>query len=177
MKKTIINLALILIGFIIYFLQANFFSWFTINGIKPNLFVIYILFIGLFGNRSMGIIYGAVAGIFLDLLYKTNVGINLAGLVIVGLLAILFNKNFSKDSRIVILLIGAFCTIVYETLLYVFQIIFFQVSVEIIPFLKILAIETIYNILIITIIYPLMKNIGYEVESEIKGDKILTRYF
>lgn len=44
----------------------------------------------------MGIIYGAVAGIFLDLLYKTNVGINLAGLVIVGLLAILFNKKFFK---------------------------------------------------------------------------------
>ena len=177
MKKTIINLALILIGFIIYFLQANFFSWFTINGIKPNLFVIYILFIGLFGNRSMGIIYGAVAGIFLDLLYKTNVGINLAGLVIVGLLAILFNKNFSKDSRIVILLIGAFCTIVYEVLLYVLQGVFFQISVEVIPFLKILALETIYNIFIIIIIYPIMKNVGYEIESEIKGDKILTRYF
>ena len=100
MKKTIINLALILIGFIIYFLQANFFSWFTINEIKPNLFVIYILFIGLFGNRSMGIIYGAVAGIFLDLLYKTNVGINLAGLVIVGLLAILFYKNFGSRSHL-----------------------------------------------------------------------------
>ena len=81
MKKTFINLALILIGFVLYFLQANFFSWFTINGIKPNLFVIYILFIGLFGNRSMGIIYGALWGIFLDLLYGTNVGINLAGLV------------------------------------------------------------------------------------------------
>ena len=177
MKKTFINLALILIGFVLYFLQANFFSWFTINGIKPNLFVIYILFIGLFGNRSMGIIYGALWGIFLDLLYGTNVGINLAGLVLIGLLAILFNKNFSKDSRIVILLIGAFCTIVYEVLLYVLQGVFFQISVEVIPFLKILALETIYNIFIIIIIYPIMKNVGYEIESEIKGDKILTRYF
>ena len=65
----------------------------------------------------------------------------------------------------------------YEILVYIFQILFFQVNAEIIPFLKILAIETIYNVLIITIIYPIMKNVGYEIESEIKGDKILTRYF
>ena len=69
MKKVLINLALILIGFVIYFLQANFFSWFSIGGIRPNLFVIYILFIGLFGNRSMGLVYGAVWGIFLDLIF------------------------------------------------------------------------------------------------------------
>ena len=76
-----------------------------------------------------------------------------------------------------IVLIGAFCTIAYEVLLYVLQGVFFQISVEVIPFLKILALETIYNIFIIIIIYPIMKNVGYEIESEIKGDKILTRYF
>ena len=103
MKKVLINLALIIIGFVIYFLQADFFNWFSIGGIRPNLFVIYILFIGLFGNRSMGIVYGAVWGIFLDLIYKTNVGINLIGLVLIGVIAILFNKNFSKDSRITVM--------------------------------------------------------------------------
>ena len=61
--------------------------------------------------------------------------------------------------------------------MYILQIIFLNVSVEVFSFVKILTIETIYNILIITIIYPIMKNVGYEVESEIKGDKILTRYF
>ena len=44
-------------------------------------------------------------------------------------------------------------------------------------FIKILSIETIYNVLLIIIIYPLMKLTGYEIENEIKGDKILTRYF
>ena len=106
-----------------------------------------------------------------------NIGITSVCLAIVGIIGGTFDKNFSKDSRIVILLIGAFCTIVYEVLLYVLQGVFFQISVEVIPFLKILALETIYNIFIIIIIYPIMKNVGYEIESEIKGDKILTRYF
>lgn len=177
MKKVLINLALILIGFVIYFLQANFFSWFSIGGIRPNLFVIYILFIGLFGNRSMGIVYGAVWGIFLDLIYKTNVGINLIGLVLIGVIAILFNKNFSKDSRITVLLMGIVCTIIYEVLVCIMQYFILETNVEIIEFLKILVIEVIYNVLIIIIIYPLMKFTGYEIEDELKGDKIFTRYF
>ena len=92
MKKFLINIALILIGFIIYFLQANFFSWFTIFGIKPNLFIIYILFIGLFGNRGMGIIYGSITGIFLDLLFEEKIGVNLIALSLIGIIATIFDK-------------------------------------------------------------------------------------
>ena len=177
MKKAIINLSLILIGFILYFLQANFFSWFTIGGIKPNLFVIYILFIGLFGNRIMGIIYGAIWGIFLDLLYETNVGINLTGLVLIGLLAILFNKNFSKDSRITIMFMVFGTTIIFEVLTYFIKYVLYATNIEILKFIEILVIEIIYNILITIIIYPLMQKFGYYIENTYKGNKILTRYF
>ena len=51
------------------------------------------------------------------------------------------------------------------------------INVEIFTFIKILFIEVIYNNIIIIILYPLMKITGYEIENEIKGDKILTRYF
>ena len=51
------------------------------------------------------------------------------------------------------------------------------INIEIIQFIKILIIEVIYNVIIIIILYPLMKLTGYEIENEIKGDKILTRYF
>ena len=177
MKKTLINLALILIGFIIYFIQVNFFSWFTINGIKPNLFIIYILFIGLFGNRSMGIIYGAISGIFLDLIYENNVGINLTGLVLIGLLAILFNKNFSKDSRITIMFMVFGTTIIFEVLTYFIKYVLYSTNIEVLSFIKILIVEVIYNILITIIIYPLMQKFGYYIENTYKRNKILTRYF
>lgn len=177
MKKVLINLALILIGFVIYFLQANFFNWFSIGGIRPNLFVIYILFIGLFGNRSMGIVYGAVWGIFLDLIYKTNVGINLIGLVLIGVIAILFNKNFSKDSRITVMFMVFGTTIIFEVITYFITYMLYSINVEVLSFIKILIVEIIYNILVTIIIYPLMQKFGYYMENEYKGNKILTRYF
>ena len=45
---------------------------------------------------------------------------------------------------------------------------FFKINIEIYSFLKILFIETIYNVLLIIIVYPLMKATGYEIENEIK---------
>ena len=44
-------------------------------------------------------------------------------------------------------------------------------------FIQILLIETLYNVLITIVIYPLMQNVGYKIEEEYKGNKILTRYF
>lgn len=134
MKKTLIYISLILVFIFIYLLQSLFFVNFTIAGVQPNIIVILVLFIGLFMGRSRGIIYGVIYGILMDLWIGKNIGITSICLAIVGVIGGAFDKNFSKDSRIVILLIGAFCTLIYEVLLYIFQIIFFNVSVEIFPF-------------------------------------------
>lgn len=89
----------------------------------------------------------------------------------------MLDKTFSKDSRLIVLLMGGLCTIIYEVLLYFLQYMILGINIEILQFIQILLIEIIYNILIIIILYPLMKMTGYEIENEIKGDKILTRYF
>ena len=102
--KTII----IIIGLflIVYFLQINFFSWFTIRGIQPNLFIILVLFIGLFAGKKLGGISGLIIGIILDFLIGKSVGYTGLFLGIVGLLGEYFDKNFSKESRLAIILMS-----------------------------------------------------------------------
>ena len=56
MRKTGIVICLILSFIIIYLLQANFFTWFNLAGVKPNLFIILVLTIGLFAGKNMGAI-------------------------------------------------------------------------------------------------------------------------
>ena len=177
MKKIFINIGLIVIGFIICFLQSNFFNWFTISGVKPNLFVIYVLFVGLFGSRSMGIIYGAIVGIILDFIFEEKIGPYLLGLVLVGIIATFFDKNFSKDSRITIMFMVFGTTIIFEIFSFFINFILYNVNVEILNLIKILILEVIYNIIITIILYPLMQKFGYYIENEYKGNKILTRYF
>lgn len=177
MKKVLINFILVILAFILYFLQSNFFSWFTISGIKPNLFVIYILFIGLFGNRSLGVIYGAVVGLILDLLIEQKVGVNMIGLALIGMLSILFDKNFSKDSRITIMLMVLSNTIIFEVVSYIMNYMLYSINVEIFKFIQILIVEVIYNVIMTIIIYPIIQKFGYYIENEYKSNRILTQYF
>ena len=177
MKKFLINIVLILIIFVIYFLQSNFFNWFTIAGVMPNLFVIFILFVGLFANKMMGTIYGMVLGLFLDVLFREKIGVSFIALGLVGFIATIFDKNFSKDSRMTIMLMVAGLTFLYETIVYFANGIINSINIEILSFARILIIEIIFNLFITIIIYPLIQKFGYYIENEFKGNKILTRYF
>lgn len=177
MKKFLAIIYLILAFFIIYFLQANFFSWFTIAGIKPNLFIIFILFVGLFAGKKVGVILGLILGIYLDLLVGRTIGISGILLAMIGMIGEYLDKNFSKESRFTIMLMVAGCTIIYEAGGYIFHIFRLGISVEIISFVKVLLIEVIYNIIVSVIIYPLIRKLGYALENIFKTKNILTRYF
>lgn len=177
MKKTIINVVLIIVAIIIYYLQSNFFGWFNIAGIKPNLFVILTLFIGLFVNRTIGTVYGVGIGLVVDFLIGSKIGIYATTLGLIGFLAGVFDKNFSKDSRMTIMFMVAGSTLVFELLNYILNYMISGINVEILDFIIILMIEIIYNIILTIILYPLIQKYGYYIEDEYKGNKILTRYF
>lgn len=177
MKKFLIHTGLVITFIIIYFLQSIFFSEFTIAGIMPNLFIILMLYIGLYMGRTEGIIYGIIFGIFLDLWIGKTLGLTSIALALIGVISGILDKTFSKDSRLIVLLMGVVCTIIYEVALYIMQYMVLSINIEILQFIQILLIEVFYNVIIISILYPLMKVTGYEIENEIKGDKILTRYF
>lgn len=60
---------------------------------------------------------------------------------------------------------------------YAIMVIFQDVVIEIIPFIKIVAIEILYNSILVIILYPIMQKVGYNIEEIFKGSNILTRYF
>jgi len=177
MKKTLNILILIIIFFIIYFLQVNFFSWFTIAGVKPNIFIIFILFISLFAGMKVGIPFGILVGLFLDIIIGKNLGTSSIMLGIIGIIGGYFDKNFSKESRITIMLMVMGSTCIFEIGTYILQIVQLSIYVEIMPFIITLLIEVLYNTILTIILYPIMQKFGYRIEENFKGQKILTRYF
>ena len=177
MKKAIAIIGIIPIFFLIYFLQINFFSWFNIAGIKPNLFIVLILCIGLFMGKNMAIPIGFIIGIYLDILTNKQVGISAIMFVTIGFLGGFFYKNFSKDSKITILLMVAGSTILFETIVYLYTSIRYLIPLQILGFTKIVLIEVVFNILLTIILYPLIRKMEYFLEDTFKKRKILTRYF
>ncbi len=177
MKKVLIHVSLIIAFIVIYFLQTIFFNHFTIAGIMPNIFIILMLYIGLYMGRTLGTIYGIIYGIFLDIWIGKSIGLTSIALAIIGFISGMFDKTLSKDNRMTVLLMGVVCTIIYETVLYFMQYMVFGINLEVLAFIKTLLIEVVYNMLLIIILYPMMNKTGYEIEDEIKGNRILTKYF
>ena len=177
LRKVISIIVLIITFFLLYFVQSNFFTWFTIGTVQPNLFVIFILVIGLFAGKKIGIVLGIVFGFYIDFVIGRQVGISGIMLGIVGLIGEILDKNFSKESRLTIMLMIAGSTIIYEIGSYIFNILVLDITPEIINFVKILLIETIYNLLITIVIYGLFQRAGHALEDTFKTKNILTRYF
>lgn len=177
MKKALTIVLLIISFLVIYFLQANFFSWFTIATVKPNLFIIFILFISLFAGYKVGISFGILSGLFLDIIIGKNIGTSAIMLGIIGAIGGYFDKNFSKESKITIILMVLGSTLIYEMGTYFIQIIRLSINVELISFITKLTIEALYNVILTIILYPIFQKAGYRIEDIFKGNKILTRYF
>lgn len=142
----------------------------------PNLYVILVLFIGLFFRKKLGLSFGIVFGLFLDIVARKSIGISSIALGLIGFLAELLSKDFSKDSRLTIILVAAAATFIYECATYAFGIIINNTVFEF-GFLKILIIEILFNAIITIIIYPLMKKVGYYFEDSFSEKQVLTRFF
>lgn len=177
MRKILTVVGLIIVFLLIYFLQVNIFGAFTIAGIKPNLFVIYVLFIGLFANQFLGISLGVIFGLVLDFLYGKAIGPSAVMLCIIGYLGAYFDKNFSKENKLTIIFMVAGSTLIYELGVYFLNSFILDFEREMFYFIKIVLVEILYNVLLSIILYPLIQKVGYIIDRNFKKNNILTRYF
>lgn len=177
MSKKLVTIILFISGFLLYFIQKNIFSNLPIAGITPNIFIIYILFLGLYTNSKVSIMVGIFIGFLLDAVYGKCIGISSTMFCILAYLSSYFDKNFSKDNKITILFMCIGATCIYELGHYILNIIIYNFDFEFLYFTKILFIENIYNILILIIIYPLFQKLGYILDRKYKKSNLLTRYF
>ena len=179
MKRALIITVLFLVFLIIYFLQSNFFSWYNIAGIQPNLFIVFILSIGLFLGKICGFSLGIIFGICLALFIGKRIGLNAIMLGMAGLVGGILDKSFSKESRITFMIMTMAVTILCEIINYTLQIILLGAEPQFVKFMQIVIIEAIYNAILVIILYPLIQKAGNKAEEIYteKQRKSLMRYY
>lgn len=179
MKRALIITVFFIVFLLIYFLQTNFFSWYNIAGIKPNLFIILALFLGLFMGKPYGFSMGIIFGICLDLFIGKRIGLNAIMLGIAGLIGGILDNSFSKESRIVFMLMSIAITVLCESINYTLQIMILGAEQQFINFMQIIIIEAIYNAILVIILYPLIQKVGNRIEEmhTENRSKSLMRYY
>lgn len=177
MKKFKSFLILLLLFLIIYLLQFNFFTWFNIRGIMPNLFVVFTLFVGIFIGQRIGIAVGLFVGIVIDVIIGKQVGFTGIALGIVGYVGELLDKNFDKNNLLTLLAMVAIVTFGYELVNMFYIIVRNGLNFNIFIFLIMIIVEVLFNVLLVMIFYPLIKKIGHYFEEVFKVKRVLTRYY
>lgn len=167
-----ISFILLLVFGVLYFFQTNIFPLIPISGITPNLFVIFILVIGLFGNNFLALLFGIIVGSFIDLTYNEMIGITPAMFCFIGFIATWFDSLWSKDEKISIIIMVALSTLFFEFGSYFIKSILIDFDLEIKYFFKILFWEEIYNILLTIIFFGMIKKLGYMMERKLKRNNM-----
>lgn len=71
----------------------------------------------------------------------------------------------------------AVATVGYEVLQILYSVIKYGVVFNFIMFLFVLLVETLFNVLLVMIFYPILKKVGYYLEDAFKVKRVLTRYY
>lgn len=176
MKKTVITGTIILITIVLLMLQLTIFNNLRLFNVKPNLFLILLTSLIVYTNKKTTYVFFILTGIILDLLLGGMIGITSISMLISSIIIMSFKNILTKKNMANFLLFILIVTIFYELVYNLIRIGLTNTSFDI-YILKIIAIESIYNILISIIIYPIIEKIGNEIYPEYKKSNILTKYF
>ena len=121
--------------------------------------------------------FSVVFGLLIDFTYSKEIGVTAMMLCCIAYLASYFDKNFSKDNKLTIIVMVIASTIIFEIGKYFIDSVILNFGRELWPFIKILFVEILYNVLLTIIFYPLIQKIGYVIDRNFKENNILTRYF
>lgn len=176
MKKTVITGTIILITIVLLMLQLTIFNNLRLFNVKPNLFLILLTSLIVYTNKKTTYVFFILTGIILDLLLGGMIGITSISMLISSIIIMSFKNILTKKNMENFLLFILIVTIFYELVYNLIRIGLTNTSFDI-YILKIIAIESIYNMLISIIIYPIIEKIGNEIYPEYKKSNILTKYF
>lgn len=115
-------------------------------------------------------------GFLFDLFISKAIGTNMVVLGVSGFLGGIFDKNFSKEKLMNIMLMVAGTTILCEFIVYIIRILFLNTEFAILQFIYIVLIETIYNIILVIVLNPMIQKIGPFMEENFRKEKTFSKY-
>ncbi|MCS7231107.1 MAG: rod shape-determining protein MreD [Elusimicrobiota bacterium] len=126
MKKILISLITIVIILILDLLFFKLFPFF----IRPNLALVYTVFLALFMGHIDAIIYSFLMGLFLDFIYLNFFGMNTLLFLTIGYIVGWLNKRVNETHKKIQIIVLFFSSLLYFLLYTFFSFIFSLTAVK-----------------------------------------------
>ncbi len=114
--KKIITYAIFILA--ITLIQTNLIGNIAILGVKPNLFIVFIIVVGLTNGSETGAVIGFIVGLVMDSYSPAPVGVYALIGLLLGILSGISNRNFFRDNYILTMAFAFIYTILFETVAY-----------------------------------------------------------
>lgn len=118
MKRFLFNLLLIVVSFVI---QSSVFPYLTFLSAVPNLLLILTFSFGFIRGKRAGMLYGALAGLMLDLFYTGPIGFYMLIFIWIGYANGICNKYYYEEYITLPLLLSVVNEVAYSLYIYVFS--------------------------------------------------------
>ena len=167
MKRKIITLIIILIGFL---LETTFFPHLALASIKPNLLLVITASFGLMRGKKEGMFVGFVSGLMLDIFFGVGNMLGFYALIytLIGYGNGFFNHLFyDEDIKLPLALISA-SEIVYGIVMYVSILLMRSKFDFVYYFLHVIMPELLYTLLVTLVLYQIILHINRKLENEEK---------
>ena len=118
MRKLLINLVMLILAFTI---QICVFPQIAFLSSAPNLLLIVVFVCSFIEGRERGMLYGLVAGLFMDLFYSGPFGFYTLFFINLGYVSGICNKYYYEDYITLPLLLSLASDLIYNLYIYVFR--------------------------------------------------------
>jgi len=161
-RRLIVYIIEIIICFLI---QSAMFHYIALADIMPNLLLILVVATGHMRGRTPGMMLGLASGLLVDLMYASYI-IGLYALLhlIIGYLAGMTHRFYSKDDYTLPIGIIAVCDFLYGFFYYVFEFLL-RGRLDLLFYLRrIILPEVIYTVAVSVLLYKLLHTINSRLE-------------
>jgi len=145
---------------IISILQTTWFEYIQIFGVKPNLFLVYVLLLSFFCSKKESIILGCVFGLAVDILIGKFLGMNALMCAVAGFFTSYFcEKVLGSKNVLIVFVFTVVISVLYEFINYLFSFLMMGNVNFGYAFKNVIIIECLYNGVAVVLLYPLIKKI------------------
>ena len=158
MKKIFVGILVVLIILLFFWLQINVFNYFSLFGIIPNIGIVLVVIISLCAGKNIGAVVGFVYGLLFDCCFETSIGIYTALFCLVGYFVGIVKGKIALDNKNSLFIMVVVATVFIELAgLLVLKLKHQVFNVSGLYVLKVISLETIYNVFLAFLLYkPLM---------------------
>lgn len=134
-------------------LQATFLDCIAINGIKPDVVMIFVIFNGFLLGPREGAFLGYAGGIIQDLFVGSYLGLNALTLMLAGFLSGVCGERLYKENSLIVAVVTFFSSTASLSLYYIL-LRYLNINIHFIPaFLQIIIPTAFYSMLVVPLFY------------------------